>query len=127
MGNGDQMRNGNCYHHAEMGDSNPQLTSSTLMISLSARVRAAKASSIHKNVVRTVPLQRGKRKIAAFGYTPAPGFAMASGNFHGSLSFNSGLTTMWHPYLNHGYFCLVVQLVLSPNCGLGAFILCVAC
>jgi hypothetical protein len=95
MGNGDQMRNGNCYRHADMGDSDPQLTSSTLMISLSARVRAAKASSVHKNVVRTVPFLHGKRKIAAFGNTPAPGFTMAGGIFHGSLSFNCGLTTMW--------------------------------
>jgi hypothetical protein len=90
MGNGDQMPNGNCYRHTDVGDSDPQLTSSTLMTNLSARVHGAKASSVHKKVVRTVPLLRGKRKITAYGNAPAPGFAMAGGIFHGSLLFNLG-------------------------------------
>ena len=90
MGNGNQMPNGNCYCHTDVGDSDPQLTSSTLMTNLYVRVRGAKASSVHKKVFRTVPLLRAKRKITAYGNAPASGFAMTSGIFHGSLSFNLG-------------------------------------
>jgi thiosulfate reductase cytochrome b subunit len=87
MENDDHMLDGNCYRHKHVKDSDPQLSTSTLRFNLFAYDRGTKAFSVHKKIIRTFLLLSGTCRIAAYGNAPAPGFTMAGGIFHGSLSF----------------------------------------